>query len=131
MARADTWFTSYSSNEVQGIFYDMGPYLGSPCQGGARQNQPPIAEDAQKSDYSSIYSHIHGEPGAPTVLLNASGFPNEWVMSGTYKSADYAITFEDTYANWSNINMELILFRGVLPVVGGGFPDATQTAIPG
>jgi hypothetical protein len=92
----NNWYGSYSSGQIQGIFVDDGPTIVPGVQ--CASPEPESGTTSQQSDYSTVYSHVHGLGG--TVMLNATQFENSWIMAGTYKSADYALIFEQSYNTW-------------------------------
>jgi len=94
------WYATYCPDSthchVDGIFFDVGPSLGSS-----------IPEADQRAYYHSLYQAVTTWPGAvgpcgtapnthPCVMINAAQFPNDWVMSTSPSSqiADYVITYE-------------------------------------
>jgi Spherulation-specific family 4 len=97
-AAVDQWYATYPG-QIQGIFFDDGPWL-STCTNGDQKGQPPLlGEAALRSDYDTLYQYVHTNKGGK-VMLNVSQFPSEWVM--TDPVADYAITFESSYTTWKN-----------------------------
>jgi hypothetical protein len=93
-----TWYSKYPT-QIQGIFYDLGPQLYT-CAYGDLYGSSPEPESNQQSDYHSIYSYVGTNHSGAQVMLNASQFQNSWIMSGTSKSADYALIFERDYSTW-------------------------------
>lgn len=118
------WFHDYPT-QVQGVFVDDGPTIvsGSSCATPEAEtpdpNQPALP--SQQDDYSTVYSHVNGAGGV--VMLNASQFEHEWIMSGTYKSADYAVTFEKAYNIWYDST--------TYKAEDGTVPDWWKTGYPG
>jgi hypothetical protein len=85
-AAVNRWYAAFDGY-IDGIFLDNGPGF------------PSAFSDAA---FHSIYAGLSGaiksaHPGA-TVMLNASQYPYDWVMS----VADYAITFENTFSVYMN-----------------------------
>lgn len=78
------WYNTYAGY-IDGIFLDDGPSL----------YQSTMSESFQQSYYSSLYrqimgGHSGGCAGHACVMLNASQFPNSWVLS----TADEVILWE-------------------------------------
>jgi hypothetical protein len=74
------WFASYPT-QLDGVFFDDGPELDLGT------------DQAFQAFYIPLIQAFKGaHVGHNTVLLNAAGFPNEWVM----QAADYVILWEQT-----------------------------------
>jgi hypothetical protein len=82
----DRW---YDLAQPDGIFFDEGPY----------PNLVPVT-DAVKSFYKNIFSYVKGKVGGRgnTVMLNAAGFEDSWVMD----AADIVILWEETAAAYKD-----------------------------
>lgn len=114
-AYVDQWYNTYcptaASCHIDGIFFDVGPSLDST-----------ISEADQRAYYQSLYQAVatrantdpnHGCPNPPgtpgnhpCVMINASQFPNDWVMSTSSGSqiADFVVTWERAVHGSANVH---------------------------
>lgn len=85
----DTWYSLYGGF-IDGIFYDRGPEftIGGPT-------------DAQfQSFYVQLYQNTKLRHPSAIVMLNAAGFPNDWIM--TIPATDYATIWENSLSAYVN-----------------------------
>lgn len=80
------WYAAFNGY-IDGIFMDRGPAFPSG-----------FSDATFHSIYASLSSAIKSAHPGALVMLNASQYPYEWVMS----VADYAITFENSFSVYMN-----------------------------
>jgi hypothetical protein len=77
-------------HRLTGVFFDIGPnfYNGGPNDAALNQH------------YVSLYQQTKKDHPTAKVMLNAAGFPNDWVM--TAPAADIANVWETEVAAYAN-----------------------------
>jgi hypothetical protein len=86
-ADVDAWFSKYPS-QIDGIYFDEGPSFDAWTRGVLD------IDTILRLYYTAITNYVRTngpQPTQPKILLNASGFPNKWVL----KVADYVIVWEN------------------------------------
>jgi hypothetical protein len=85
----NAWYTAYPS-KIDGVFFDIGPnfYAGGPDDGAMNQH------------YVALYQQTKRDHPSANVMLNAAGFPNDWVV--TAPAADFVNVWETGVSAYAN-----------------------------
>jgi hypothetical protein len=113
MGDVAAWNVHYGSSYIQGVFFDVGPTF-DPNQirnvTAAYETTPqPLAFPGNpgfegfQGYYHSLYTSTHSSYSYE-VMVNASQWPNEWIVSSTTgtQGSDRALLWEDTLFSYYN-----------------------------
>lgn len=77
-----TWYSSTKyPTQIDGVFFDVGPQSFTCGSGTDLNGQSPQSEATQKSYYSQAYNYVGSNHSGAKVMLNASQYENDWIVS--------------------------------------------------